>query len=214
MKAFLSMLALSFTLMALGQSKTISVVGTASKEIEPDRVGIRIIIENKADGASKAQAKTHAAARKVIEFLGSQPQIERVKTTHVELRAYQPNSEDYISRQTIGFTLSNIGSYDDVIVSLLELGVTGIGEVRFESSKESQYKDQLLQDAMREARRKANILAMEAGYTLGKAINISETKNYGGVRPYSEMSFSSRYSAISPGTLLITTTLYVDYELN
>ncbi|WP_417600581.1 SIMPL domain-containing protein [Owenweeksia hongkongensis] len=205
-------------------SGTIAVSGSADMNIVADHVAIQIVADHTDANAREAYKMTTEEMSKAIAYLKKRGDIENIKTTQVMLyprvRDYKSGAKEYNARQTLNFELKKLENYDEVMLSLIDMGINGVGNVQFKSTEEENYEEVLMRKAVQDARKKAVILASELGQEVGAAKVIDEQGNAG---PYPmteyKMAFSSDSSAgggdpsVSPGTLKITKTIQIQFEL-
>lgn len=205
-------------------SGTIAVSGSADMNIVANYVAIQIVTDHTDANAREAYKLTTEEMSKAIAYLKKRGDIENIKTTQVMLyprvRDYKSGAKEYNARQTLNFELTKLENYDEVMLSLIEMGINGVGNVQFKSTEEENYEEILMRKAVQDARKKAVILASELGQEVGPAKVIDEQLR-GGIYPVMEykMALSSDVSAgsedpsVSPGTLKITKTVQIQFEL-
>jgi uncharacterized protein len=107
--------------------------------------------------------------------------------------------------------VDRLGSLLDIMTAA---GVNNLSGLRFAIAKPEPLQDQARVRAMREARRRAELYAAEAGVKLGAVMRIRE----GGDRPqapeFRALTASSSSSAIAPGETEIRATVSVVYAIN
>lgn len=133
------------------------------------------------------------------------------------VRDYKSGSKEYNARQTLNFELTKLENYDEVMLSLIDMGINGVGSVQFKSTEEENFEEVLMRKAVQDARKKAVILASELGQEVGAAKVIDE-QGSGGAYPIMEykMALSSDASggpSVAPGNLKITKTVQIQFEL-
>ncbi|MGB0175588.1 MAG: SIMPL domain-containing protein [Owenweeksia sp.] len=200
--------------------RTIDVIGTAEQVLKPDQVMIQIVIENSEESPKAAQAKTSQAASKALSYLKTKTSIKSIETNYVSLRPqridYNKDTYRYVAVQNISFVLEDIGEYQNVIIDLMERGANGIGNVQFESTKREKLEQQLLAQAVRNAREKAVFLATQLEQQVGRAVYIADRIASSGPVPLafkSSMEMDEAQASIAPGELLISARVNVIFEL-
>lgn len=195
---------------------TINVNGEATIKVEADQVIIEIYSDHTDEDAQQAYRQTTDEMKKALDFLKSRQDVKDLKTTNVQLSArqdYQQKTTEYNARQSLTFKLTDVKAYDDLMLSLIKMGINGIGQVNFISSESEKYDEILMRQAVQNARKKAVILASELGQQVGKATMISDV-NYNGPMPMREYkaAFSSMAS-VAPGSLELSAVVNVEFEL-
>ncbi len=217
---FLTFLMLNLSAQQSRTNRTIDVIGTAEHVLVPDQVMVQIIIENSESGPKEAQAKTSQAATRALSYLKSRNSVKSIETNYVNLRPqridYNKDTYRYIAIQNITFTLEDVGDYQNVIIDLMERGVNGIGNVRFDSSQREKAEQELLAKAIKNAREKAVFMASQLGQQIDAAVHISDriSQNQGDVPLQFKSSVMEDGSgSIAPGELRITAQVNVVFEL-
>ena len=199
---------------------SISVTGEASMDIAADCVSIQIISQHNSSKARDAYNLTVEEMSKAVALLKKREDIGAMKTTQVMLyprvKDYKSGEKEYNARQTLSFELTDIDNYDELMLSLIDLGINGIGQVSFKSSKVEEYQEVLMRKAVQDARKKAVILASELGQEVGQAVAINDQTG-GMPRPMMEYkaSLSSDMTdpSVVPGNLTLTKTVHIQFEL-
>ena len=199
---------------------SVSVSGTATMDIEADCVSIQIISEHTKPKARDAYNMTVEEMSEALELLKKRKDITNLNTTqimlHPRVKDYKSGEKEYNARQVLSFELTKLEAYDELMLSLIDLGINGIGQVQFKSSKADEYEEVLMRKAVQDARKKAVILASELGQEVGRATMINE-QSAGMPRPMMDykMSLSSEMSgpSVAPGSLTIGKTVHIQFEL-
>lgn len=200
---------------------TIAVSGSADMDIVANFVAIQIVADHTDANAREAYKMTTEEMSKAIAYLKKRGDIENIKTTQVMLyprvRDYKSGAKEYNARQTLNFELTKLENYDEVMLSLIDLGINGVGNVQFKSSERENYEEALMRQAVQNARKKAVILASELGQEVGAAKVIDEQGNtgaYPGVEYKMALSSdASGGSSVAPGNLNISKTVQIQFEL-
>jgi len=157
----------------------ISVSGEASVSAAPDLVQIVAGVASNAKTAKEASHANSAAMNKLMLALKDTSIDEQnFQTSQLSL---QPQYSSNGTR-TVGFRASNrvtvkihdVTKVADVIDRLVSAGANDIDNISFDVTKASELLDNAREQAMADARRKAEIYAKAAGITLGAPISISE----------------------------------------
>lgn len=198
---------------------TIQVVGEAMMTITADYVEISINVSNEAASAQEAHKKTTEEMAKALKMLKANQSVTELQTTMVTVRPRNygnSNSMRYFANQSLNFRLNDISQYDNLMLSLFENGINGMGGVNFRSTKAASFNDELMVIALEDARKKAILMARVYGQEVGMALSISETAQ--GNQGPSPM-FSAEYKAgsadpsISEGTIQLVQNVFVEFQL-
>ena len=208
------------------QAPAIDVSGSGTASAAPDVAVLTLGVEAEADSVGEARAQAAEAMDAMLAALKDGGVAdEDIQTTRFSV---QPRFDFIEQRQVLrGFAVDNIvsvkiRSIDDtgeLIDAALAAGGTlaRIESVRFTIDDPSSLEDEARQEAMAEARRKAETLAQAAGVNLGRPRSISET---GGQLPDQFRGFDEAFAdaelAATPielGELEVRVSVQVVYEL-
>jgi len=162
----------------------ISVTGEATVSVPPDLAQIDAGVTSEAKTAREASETNNAAMGKVLLALkGAGIEEKDFQTSRLSL---QPQSAPNPSRPgpsaIVGYRASNrvtirlrdVTKVASVIDTLVGAGANDIGGINFTVSQASKLLDEAREQAIADARRKAEIYAKAAGVTLGATLSISE----------------------------------------
>ena len=199
----------------------ITVSGEASMDIVADCVSILIVSDHTNPKAREAYKMTVDEMSKAVAFLKNRKDIKNMKTTQVMLYPrvmdYKSGDKEYNARQTLNFELTEVEKYDELMLSLIEMGINGVGQVQFKSSQVEEYEETLMRQAVQDARKKAVILASELGQEVGRATVIS-TDGGGGYMPMLKSSMMYESDAgggpsVVAGNMRIAKSVNIQFEL-
>jgi uncharacterized protein len=195
----------------------ISVIGEATVSVPPDRAEIDAGVISSARNARDASDANNAAMGKVLLALkGSGIDEKDYQTSRLSLQPqYAPNQAGqpgqpviagYRASNRVTIRLRDVSKVASVIDTLAAAGANDIGGINFMVSQASKLLDEAREQAIADARRKAEIYAKAAGVTLGAPVRISEA-NTRGPAPYRNMAAGMAAAApVATGeeTLLVT----------
>jgi uncharacterized protein len=163
---------------------TISVTGEATVSVAPDLAQIDGGVTSEAKTAREASDANNAAMGKVLLALkGAGVEEKDFQTSRLSL---QPQSAPNPSRPgpvaIVGYRASNrvtvrlrdVTKVASVIDTMVAAGANDIGGINFTVSNASKLLDDAREQAIADARRKAEIYAKATGVTLGGPLSISE----------------------------------------
>jgi uncharacterized protein YggE len=172
---------------ALAQSAPpamISVTGEASISLPPDLAEIEGGFTSEAKTAREASDATNAAMGKVLLALKAAGVDEKdIQTARLSLQPVMQNTPSrpgpssivgYRASNHVTVRLHDVTKVAGVIDMLVGAGANDIGGINFMVTSASKLLDDAREQAMGDARRKAEIYAKAAGVTLGAPLNISE----------------------------------------
>jgi uncharacterized protein YggE len=161
---------------------TISVTGEAQLSVPPDLAQIDGGVTTEAKTAREASEANNAAMGKVLLALkGGGIDEKDFQTSRLSLQPqYAPNRSGpnavtgYQASNHVTVKLHDVSKVAQVIDMLVAAGANNIGGINFMVSAASKLLDDAREQAIADARRKAEIYAKAAGVVLGSPISISE----------------------------------------
>lgn len=204
---------------AQAAEKTVTVTGEATVGIAPDTAIIRIGVtsqEKTAREAGEANAKQMTAVLAAIKASGI---AERdIQTSRLSLQPqYDPNKGG--TARLTGFQATNqvtvrirdIDNLPGVLDRAIAAGANEMSGIEFVVSEQSKLLDQARDDAIADARRKAELYARAAGAKLGPVVSISEEGSAPQPRPMQAMRAGA--VPVAPGEQTLRAIVTVSYEL-
>src|SRR4051812_16092186 len=195
----------------------ITVTGEATVSVAPDLAQIDAGISSDAKTAREASDANNAAMGKVLLALKGAGIAEAdYQTSRLSLQPQYATNRTGTS-PVVGYRASNrvtvrlreVGKLAGVIDTVVGAGANDIGGISFSVSNASKLLDAAREQAVADARRKAEIYAKAAGVTLGEPLSISEEGN-AAPTPYRKMpgmAVSATPVAQGEETLAVTVTV-------
>jgi uncharacterized protein len=160
----------------------ISVSGEASVSVPPDLAQIDGGVTTEAKTAREASEANNAAMGKVLLALkGAGIEEKDFQTSRLSLQPqYAPNRSGpnavvgYQASNRVTIKLRDVTKVAGTLDLLVAAGANNIGGINFMVSAASKLLDDAREQAIADARRKAEIYARAAGVTLGSPVSISE----------------------------------------
>ncbi len=196
-----------------------TVTGEATVAVAPDAAVIRIGVTSQdktAREASEANAKQMTAVLAAIKDTGIADRD--VQTSRLSLQPqYDPNKSG--TARLTGFQATNqvtvrIRDIDKLPVFLdraIAAGANEMSGIEFVITEQSKLLDRARDDAIADARRKAELYAQAAGSKLGPVVSITEEGSATPARPMQAMRAGA--VPIAPGEQTLRATVTVSYEL-
>lgn len=172
---------------AVGFGQVISVTGTGTAQVAPDRVTFTVGVQTVEENVDTAVNQNNARVAATIAALKKAGATDKdIRTTNFFIMPQQQYNNQGQLPRIIGYQVSNnvtvtrndVTSASKLLQAAISAGVNQASGLSFEVSDPSKGRDQGLIAAFNDARSKATVLAQAAGRTLGRALTISE-----GVRP-------------------------------
>ncbi|MBR1247382.1 SIMPL domain-containing protein [Bradyrhizobium sp. AUGA SZCCT0169] len=162
----------------------ISVTGEANVSVPPDQARIDGGVTTEAKTAREASEANNAAMGKVLLALkGAGIEETDYQTSRLSLQPqYPPNPNrtgpamisGYRASNRVTIKLRDVTKVASIIDVLVGAGANEVGGINFVVTQASKLLDEAREQAIADARRKAQIYAKAAGVTLGEPISISE----------------------------------------
>lgn len=198
--------ALTPTAYAAEQVETprISVSASAVIEVAPDTAVISFDVNgkgNNAGAAANAAASKMEGVRRAL--LGCGLVSSDITTTSYTLYPDMDNKgrvTGYTARNNVKIKLTNIAKLGTVIDKISGAGVDTINNVSFSVSNKSLYRNQLLAQAVENARQQAAVVANAGGRTLGKLLSASISSYNNFERSYGNVMLKAAAMDSAPAT--------------
>ncbi len=208
------------------QSISVSAIGTATTT--PNVAKITATIESKNQNLDKAREQTNQKVASIIEKLKAAGIEEKdIKTNNLsagpgyETMIYPaPNGPNTNQFQTsLEITIRNFDKADEIIQLLTQNGATNLygPNLTIDDANLDKAKSKAREDAVTNAKQKAQELAKASNGKVGKVIKISEQGDYDYPQPMFAIGgadLKEKASSIQPGQDKVSITLLVDFALN
>ena len=200
---------------------TISVTGEATVSVAPDLAQIDGGVTSEAKTAREASDANNAAMGKVLLALkGAGIEEKDFQTSRLSLQPQSaPNRTGpsaivgYRASNRVTIRLRDVTKVANVIDTLVGAGANDIGGINFMVSAASKLLDEAREQAIADARRKAEIYARAAGVTLGAPLAISE-EGAPGPMPFRKMAAGMAVSApVAQGEETLAVTVSVSWAI-
>jgi hypothetical protein len=172
--------ALAQTIAGCDTNRSVQVSGSATVEVVPDEVFIRLGIQIKDNTAEAAQGKVATASQNVIKALKALGVNE--KKISSDYFYAQPTYDNYETRNingfivnyTMGVLITDARKASDVISAAFKAGANEVQTVEFRTSQARKFRDEARVAAMTAAAEKAQLLAKAGGAEVGCTLKIDE----------------------------------------
>jgi uncharacterized protein YggE len=193
----------------------ITVSGTGSANVTPDRASFGFGTVSQAATANAALAASSQAATRVVAALKKAGVAQAdLQTSEVSLSPRMNDKGDgivgYTASNTVTATIRKIGDAGDIVDAAVGAGANQVyGPNLLASDQDAAYRN-ALKGAVAEARAKAETLAAASGSTLGKITAIVEG---GGAAPLPMAATKDSSVPIEPGTQKIEAIVSVTFAI-
>ncbi|MEZ4854556.1 SIMPL domain-containing protein [Flavobacterium sp.] len=208
------------------QVPSISVSGVGKIKVVPDEALITLGVENNGKDAVEVKKRNDEIVDRVLKAIKKHAISDKdFQTQRVSLyrnQDYKTKKYTYYASQTLTIDLKDLKKYDELMMDLLETGINQIQGVQFKSSKIKEFEAQARQEAMRDAKKKAEDYVAVLNQKVGKALTISDNSqtNYPQPPMYRMMKAEAMMDAAAPqretlavGEIEILSTVAVVFEL-
>jgi hypothetical protein len=197
----------------------VTVTGEATVAVAPDTAMIRIGVtshDKTAREAGEVNAKQMTAVLAAIKEAGIADRD--IQTSRLSLQPqYDPNKAG--TARLTGFQATNqvtvrirdIDKLPAVLDRAIAAGANEMSGIEFVVSEQSKLLDQARDDAIADARRKAELYARAAGAKLGRVVSITEEGSSPQPRPIQAMRAGA--VPVAPGEQTLRAVVTVSYEL-
>ena len=201
----------------------ISVSGEATISAAPDLAQIDAGVASDAKSAKEASDANNAAMGKVLLALkGAGIPEKDYQTSRLSLQPQYGQNKSTGASPVVGFRASNrvtvkirdVTKVAGIIDTLVSAGANDIGNISFEVTQASKLLDDAREQAVADARRKAEIYAKATGVTLGAPLSVSE----GGApvplfKARMAMPQMAAPAAVAPGEETLSVTVNVTWAI-
>jgi uncharacterized protein YggE len=199
----------------------ISVSGEATVSVAPDLAQIDAGVASDAKTAKEASDANNAAMGKVLLALKGAGIAEKdYQTSRLSLQPQYGQNKSTGASPVVGFRASNrvtvkirdVTKVAGLIDTLVSAGANDIGNISFEVTQASKLLDDAREQAVADARRKAEVYAKATGVTLGAPLSVSEG---GGPVPLFKprMAPMAAPAAVAPGEETLSVTVNVSWAI-
>ena len=199
----------------------ISVTGEATVSVAPDLAMVDGGVTSEAKTAREASDANNTAMGKVLLALkGAGIEEKDVQTARLSLQPQSaPNKtgpsaiSSYRASNRVTIKVRDVTKLANMIDVLVGAGANEIGGINFMVSQASKLLDDAREQAVADARRKAEIYAKAAGVTLGAPLNISEEGSPGPMPFRKMMGGMAAATPVAQGEETLAVTVNVSWAI-
>lgn len=198
----------------------VAVTGEAKMSLKTDMAYLGIRLEETHSEAGTAQKRLMERTRKLLDFLREHPGVARLHTSYIQLqpRYRQKDDKEYHAVQHIQFELTDLSTYDALMLALADRQVDQISRMQFGSSQAEAARTELMTMAVTDARKRATLLAGQLDQEIGKAVYISDQSSPDGPSPvyrdFMSVSAEQAPGSAEAGEIELRLQVRVHFELN
>jgi len=210
----------SSPLAASAVERLISVNGDATVAVAPDAAMIRLGVNSQAKTAREASEANGRQMTAVLAAIRDAGISNRdIQTSRLSVQPqYEPNKAG--TARLLGFQVTNqvtirvreIDKLPGILDRGIAAGANEMSGIEFVVSEQSKLLDQARDDAVADARRKAELYAKAAGVKLGAVVAIAEEGSNPPSRPVMQ-AMRSAAMPVAPGEQMLRASVSVTFEL-
>ncbi|NQV81248.1 MAG: SIMPL domain-containing protein [Alphaproteobacteria bacterium] len=203
--------------------RTIAVSGYAEVQATPDRAQVSAGVVTQGQTAAAAVEQNSTAMRGVFAALRAAGVAEadirtagfNVSPVFDEVKGPRqaPRIVAYQVGNTVTALVRDTATLGDTLDALVKGGANTLHGVSFFVARDEELQDRLRVEAVKDAQRKAAMMAEAAGATLGPVMTIAETGRGGAPVPMARLQASAMSVPVAAGTETLATTVSVTFEL-
>lgn len=209
-----------------GPSRTVSVSGEGTARAAPDEATVRFGIVTEAQTPEAARRQNAEASERALNAARELVPEENVRLETLRLQPNYDHSGD--ERELIGYeamrtAVAEVDSLEvlpTLVARVVERGANRLEGVQYDLSDRAPVRREALQEAARDARDKAQVLAQSLGVNVGEVVQISE-QNYQSPRPVARMEAMAASAdaaqpepdAYAPGEIEVSASVQVTFAL-
>lgn len=203
---------------------TINVVGSAEKQINADYALLRLGISTMGSSVNEAKVKNDKIMSDLISRLAqvgvSKQEVQTANFSVNPTYAYNnangtsPSITGYTISNTVAVKISDLKKVATVIDESAKAGANEINYLNFEANRSQALDDQLVEEAIKNARHKAEVIAKALGRTLGPIQSVNTYNNRDLYTVQRSDSFAYKASALSSTTPIEAGSLTAQKEVS
>ena len=200
------------------EASTIDTSGSAEASVMPDKAYIFLGAETQSDTAADSQSE-NAGIIDAIKASLSEMNV-KIETSSYYVTAVYSYKEDtpkvigYSTTHILKITTTDVETAGKVIDAASKGGANAVSNIQFDLSdeKEKAARQNLLSNAVDDARQKADIIAKAAGVSIKKPMHISESWNMP-YPLYEKAMAAGAETSISPQELQLSVSISVSWKI-
>lgn len=184
----------------------LTVTGEASTTTEPDMAIVTLGVSTEAETAAQAMSENSTRQRAVIDALQAAGiETRDIQTSGLNLsprmdydNGRPPKMVGYAAHNSVRVRIRDISGLGEVLDQLVATGANEISGISFVREDMTEAQDRARADAVREARRRAELMAEAAGLKLGNIRALSDSEISSGPSPVMAMRAEAKGDSSVP----------------
>lgn len=203
------------------RAEGITVQGSASVSVPPDMATFNFSILERGPNLPRLKSSVDGRSADLIDLARALGVVDSDITSaevRIRPRYNHPDAKllGYDVSRDIRVVLKSLDRYSELVNGAIEAGISNLGNIQLDISQRTSLQVNSLAAAMAVARRKAQIIAAEAGVTLGKVTSVSESGLPAEMPLYQaraeSMVMDSR-SVFEPGKIVVSSQVSVTFAI-
>ncbi len=205
-------------------TRTINVAGSAIVTAPPDMAYINFGVVTEDIDAKKAQQKNANTMNKVIEAIKQAGIAEKdIKTINYRIHPKYDYTKESGTSKIVGYSVNNsvevtIRDIDEtgaIIDVVADSGANTASNIRFALSNNEEYYNQALEEALKNAKGKAQTIADVLEVKLDLPVSVNEQGSYSPVYKYAEVLRNDMAAStpVESGSIQVSANVNVSYEI-
>jgi len=162
------------------EDQIFSVSADAIIRVAPDKVVLQIGAETRGKNLTEVKQDNFDIIKNAIEILKrSGIEDKYIGTDHVDIHTYYEDRYErdlrFIVSQSLTIIITDLSKYDAILAEVVDAGINQVYSIEFQTDELKKYRYEARSLAIAAAKEKAEFFAREAGFQLGKVINLRET---------------------------------------
>ncbi|SHK65272.1 hypothetical protein SAMN05216582_11121 [Selenomonas ruminantium] len=223
--AFAAMVVLCMPMALAAEAPVLSVDGRGSAAITPDQAVITVGVTTHARNANQAQAENaqkSAAITQALQRMGvaandiKSQNFSFAPDYHMDEKRRNEIS-GYTANHSLQVNVRDVAKIGKIIDAALNAGANEVTSLRFSVSNQNKVRQEALEQAIADARNKADIIARGLGRQIVGIKSVSESTGYIEARSYSGnmmMAAKAADTNIEPGTISLDASVHIDFLLS
>lgn len=184
MKSLLFLCIALFPLATVAQEapfRTITVYGEAKREVAPDQATVNVTVVAQDRDLQKAKQMHDTKMQELLKIAASL-QVERknIKTQYASIQPQYDYTDgkqvfrNYMISNTLEISLKRLNAVGELVQKLVDAKFDQVGNVQYSVDNDLSYRDEVLLEALDNAKAKAAKMAERMGATLGDVVQVSQ----------------------------------------
>ncbi|MTH64659.1 SIMPL domain-containing protein [Paracoccus shanxieyensis] len=201
----------------------LTVTGQGMSSAQPDLAQITVGVSTEATTAAEAMSQNATRQSAVIEALKAEGiEARDIQTSGLNLSpkmqypdGQAPQLVGYTAQNTVNIRVRDLAGLGTVLDKLVATGANEINGISFSREDMNEAQDQARAEAVKDARRRAELMAEAAGMRLGELRSLSDSPVVEGPRPMMAMRAEAKADAtpIEAGELSVSAQVTAIYDM-